>query len=424
MNRNGFFFVLLILHIIYIKVIAESSCNENKSQMVQLKRHLLCEYNSNVRPVKNIKNITRVKFFLNPYFFEYEQETEIFTLHAWVTMRWNDSHLTWDPAQYDNIKWITVSRYTIWMPDVSIHNERIGESTSRYERSKCWIVNQGIVDSLTASKYSLSCISDNTWWPFSILNCTLQFGSWSHSGDEIDLVSSQKDFPSLKNIQSKNVEWDLMKFYMTRWENKYKYNSGSTIKMLSYHFILKHHWSIAHIAYVSPTIVLMVMTLITLWLEPKSFERMVIANLNFICHLLCIQDVHWEMPRSGFNTPKIMFFYESSLGLATFALILTSVLRHLQTLTIEPPVWISTGTTSILRSRVGRILLVSILDPVVTSKLEVDVDDNTDLVQSVSERSSWKYIIVLIGWLAFLSTFFAYVILLSMYLPTYFATTY
>jgi len=52
-------------------------------------------------------------------------------------------------------------------------------------------------------------------------------------------------------------------------------------------------------------IVLMVMTLMTLWLEPKSFERMVIANLNFICHLLCIHDVHWEMPRSGFNTPKI-----------------------------------------------------------------------------------------------------------------------
>lgn len=51
--------------------------------------------------------------------------------------------------------------------------------------------------------------------------------------------------------------------------------------------------------------VLMVMTLMTLWLEPKSFERMAIANVNFICHLLAIRDVHWEMPKSGFNTPKI-----------------------------------------------------------------------------------------------------------------------
>ncbi|XP_036143708.1 neuronal acetylcholine receptor subunit alpha-9 isoform X2 [Monomorium pharaonis] len=339
-----------------------------------------------------------------------------------MSMIWNDSHLTWDPAQYDNINWIPVEGYQIWVPDVWIHNERIGESTSDYMRTKCWVSKQGIVKWLTAAKYSSSCISDNTWWPFSILNCTIQFGSWSHSGDEIQFVASLNT--SLTNIKVKNVEWDLVKLYMTRWENRYKYISGSTNKMLSYHFILKHHWSIAHIAYVSPIIVLMVMTLMTLWLEPRSFERMVIANLNFICHLLCMQDVHWEMPKSGFNTPKIMFFYESSLGLATFALILTSVLRHLQELTTEPPVWISAGTTSILRSRVGRILLVSILDPAVTAKIEADVDDNTDLVQSNSEKSPWKYIIVLIGWLAFLSTLLTYIILLSMYFPTYFATTY
>lgn len=49
----------------------------------------------------------------------------------------------------------------------------------------------------------------------------------------------------------------------------------------------------------------MIMTLTALWLEPKSIERMMIANLNFICHLLCIGDMHWEMPKSGFNTPKL-----------------------------------------------------------------------------------------------------------------------
>lgn len=51
--------------------------------------------------------------------------------------------------------------------------------------------------------------------------------------------------------------------------------------------------------------VLMVMTLMTLWLEPKSFERMAIANVNFICHLLAIQEIYWEIPKSGSNTPQI-----------------------------------------------------------------------------------------------------------------------
>lgn len=119
-----------------------------------------------------------------------------------------------------------------------------------------------------------------------------------------------------------------------------------------------------------------------------------------------------------------VFFYENSLGLATFALILTSILRQLQELTTEPPMWISAGTTSIVRSRIGRILLVSILDPAATAKIEADVDDNTDLVQSNSKRSPWRYIIVLIGWLAFLSVLLAYIALLSTCFPTKYPVTY
>lgn len=107
-----------------------------------------------------------------------------------------------------------------------------------------------------------------------------------------------------------------------------------------------------------------------------------------------------------------------------FALILTSILRYLQELTTEPPMWISAGTTSILHSRPGRILLVSILDPAATAKIEVDVDDNTDLVQSNSHKSPWRYIIVLIGWLAFLSVLLTYIILLSTCFPTDYTVTY
>jgi len=55
-------------------------------------------------------------------------------------------------------------------------------------------------------------------------------------------------------LDSKDVEWDLLKMYVTRWENRYKFNEGSTAKMLSYHFILRRHWGIIRIAYISPSI--------------------------------------------------------------------------------------------------------------------------------------------------------------------------
>lgn len=103
--------------------------------------------------------------------------------------------------------------------------------------------------------------------------------------------------------------------------------------------------------------------------------------------------------------------------MASFALILTNILRQLQELTSAPPAWISEATTSILHSRVGQILLISILDPAATAKIESDADDNTDLVQSNSKKSSWSYVTVLVGWLAFLGVFFAYIVLLATCMP-------
>lgn len=115
-----------------------------------------------------------------------------------------------------------------------------------------------------------------------------------------------------------------------------------------------------------------------------------------------------------------VIFYERSFAIALFALILTSILRQLQELTSEPPVWLSAATTSILRSRVGQILLVSILDPAATAKIEIDADDNADLVQSSNKKSPWRYVIVLVGWLAFSCVVLAYAVLLGTCFPRYY----
>lgn len=51
-------------------------------------------------------------------------------------------------------------------------------------------------------------------------------------------------------------------------------------------------------------LVLMAMTLTTLWLDPKSNERLLLGCVNFFCHFLCIGNLHWIVPQSN-ATPKI-----------------------------------------------------------------------------------------------------------------------
>ncbi|CAK9824061.1 hypothetical protein ANTRET_LOCUS2295 [Anthophora retusa] len=160
------------------------------------------------------------------------------------------------------------------------------------------------------------------------------------------------------------------------------------------------------------------MTLMALWLEPKSTERMIVANLNFVLHFFSVQEIQWMLPYTGARSPELLIFYENSLILATVALILTSVLRHVQELTAEAPCWLSSVTITILRSRVGQVFLASILDPRASARIETNVDDNAQLVSFDKQKTTWRYTSILIGWLAFISVFLVYVIMLIVSLPT------
>lgn len=50
---------------------------------------------------------------------------------------------------------------------------------------------------------------------------------------------------------------------------------------------------------------LIFLTLTVLWLDSRTTERVIIASVNFICHLLSLFDLHWQLPYNGANTPNI-----------------------------------------------------------------------------------------------------------------------
>lgn len=54
-----------------------------------------------------------------------------------------------------------------------------------------------------------------------------------------------------------------------------------------------------------PFLALIFLTLTVLWLDSRSVERVAIASVNFICHLLIMFDLHWQVPYNGVNPPNI-----------------------------------------------------------------------------------------------------------------------
>ncbi|XP_035733023.1 neuronal acetylcholine receptor subunit alpha-6-like isoform X1 [Vespa mandarinia] len=389
-------------------------CNEieSKSTVLQLKRHLFCEYIKSIRPVSNHRTTTNIEFGIIPKFINVEDDENVMELHCWTILMWEDGHLTWEPSQYNDVNFLHVKSNELWISDVMMHNS--GSHENEIPFTNCWLSNTGKVKCVATTKYIVKCLRDYTWWPYDFQNCTIQIGSWSYSDEELQFVLINTGI--IMNEFQKNLEWEIVRSYVITHTESYKFGFDLTSAMISFHFILRRHFNAIHATYLSSIIILIIMTLTTLWLNPKSTERMILANLNFICHLLFLEEFYWQI--HGGDSTMLMKFFMKSLALACFTLIITSILRHLLELTTETPTWIATRISTIVKSKIGRILLVSILDPKASAELETEAEDNANLVISKKNEVTWKHVVMLISWINFLCILFIYIILISIYFPT------
>jgi len=53
--------------------------------------------------------------------------------------------------------------------------------------TECLIFNTGSVICVPPVKYMSKCDPDYTYWPYDQHTCVISFGSWTHTGEEIDI---------------------------------------------------------------------------------------------------------------------------------------------------------------------------------------------------------------------------------------------
>ncbi|CAH2004722.1 unnamed protein product [Acanthoscelides obtectus] len=102
----------------------EDRCPESNSERthVKLKDAILCLYDNSVRPVANHQNSTAVSFRLILKFFTFDIHNSIISFDAWMPVHWKDEHLTWNPADHEDIKTLHLHTSEIWTPDLSVYN--------------------------------------------------------------------------------------------------------------------------------------------------------------------------------------------------------------------------------------------------------------------------------------------------------------
>ncbi|KAL0109018.1 hypothetical protein PUN28_014249 [Cardiocondyla obscurior] len=385
----------------------KATCNfmESISQLLNLKRNLFCDYDNNATP--NPSKTTNVSLSLMPKILDFDEENGDISLHSWIALNWMDPQLIWTPSDYEEITFVHVKSWQIWSPNLYADTIADISDRNRLPTTECLLYNSGLVSCVFAVKFISKCNPDFTYWPYDKHQCRVTFFSWKETTGQVNL---QIDGTGIfMNDYINDTMWDFK--FINSTKRVINSTSNETSPWITYDFLLTRHHGKMNASTIVPAIALMMLTLVVLCLDLKSIERVMVACVNFICHLLSMYVVQLHLPYNGANTPHILLFYRESLGLATFALILTALLRKVEDMTTDIPSWISLATTFVLNNKAGRFLILKDDDLKTTDRDNVN-EENTN-----APKSSWKYFSTIIDWLSFFCIVLTYAIVLIILLP-------
>ncbi|XP_025991650.2 neuronal acetylcholine receptor subunit alpha-9-like [Solenopsis invicta] len=422
LNVFGFFGILCINQFYALRIIPEDldivvrKCKnlENLSPIMRLKKHLFCDYDFTICP--NYPKMPNVSLYLMPKLIDFQEHNAKLLLLSWITLVWKDPRLTWTSSDYDEITFVQISNWPIWMPVLAINNYT-DISSARYMLSmstaKCVLFNSGQIFCSFAMKFVSKCNTDFTYWPYDKHECSITISSWAHRGEEVNWLIHGN---GITMSEYKNdMIWDFKFINLIREVKKYKCCPKDTFPSITYNFLLTHHYYKAHLFIIIPVIALLLLTLTVLCPNLNLIERMTVASINFICHLHCIYSLNWSMPYSA-NVPNIMLFYRASLALATFATLLMALLRKLEDMSTDVPNWISFTITFVLINKAGRFLILN--DKSKMANRITITEKSSDISNSErSKESSWKHFAAIIDWLSFFCVIITYAIILIVLVP-------
>ncbi|PAV91332.1 hypothetical protein WR25_21914 isoform B [Diploscapter pachys] len=88
--------------------------------------------------------------------------------------------------------------------DVILYNNAHGSPSVSSITSVC-VTSDGIVTWQPPVKYDSFCSIDIEWYPYDLQTCELKFGSWSHSGEHLDIIHLRNDNVILENNNGETV---------------------------------------------------------------------------------------------------------------------------------------------------------------------------------------------------------------------------
>ncbi|XP_027129081.1 neuronal acetylcholine receptor subunit alpha-9 isoform X2 [Larimichthys crocea] len=169
---------------------------------------LFSNYTNALRPVEDTDHIINVTLQITlSQIIDMDERNQILTTYLWIRQIWMDAYLTWKKEDYDGLDTIRIPSSYVWRPDIVLYNSADDEFSSSMETNVV-LRNDGQVMWDQPAITKSSCSVDVAFFPFDMQQCYLTFGSWTHNGNQMDLINAL-DSADLTDFVH-NVEWEVL----------------------------------------------------------------------------------------------------------------------------------------------------------------------------------------------------------------------
>ncbi|VDK72739.1 unnamed protein product [Litomosoides sigmodontis] len=293
-------------------------------------------YNSLIQPVRNLNEtpiIVKIALQL-ALLINVDEKDQIMHTNVWLTLKWHDFQMRWNPVDYGEIQNIRVAPDKVWLPDIVLFNNADGN----YEVSfMCNVVinYKGEMLWVPPAIYKSSCIIDVEFFPFDEQTCHLIFGSWTYNENEIKLEFEQAEWVDLSEYSPSSI-WDVMDApaALVNKRSRIEFQVRIRRKTLFYTVVL-----------IIPTVLMAFLSMAVFFLPTDSGEKMTLTIsvlLSIVVFLLLVSKI---LPPTSSTIPLMAKYLLLTFVLNVITILVTVIIINVYfrgPTTHRMPKWVRT----------------------------------------------------------------------------------
>uniref|UniRef100_A0A7E4ZRK6 Neur_chan_LBD domain-containing protein n=1 Tax=Panagrellus redivivus TaxID=6233 RepID=A0A7E4ZRK6_PANRE len=330
--------ILLVFVMVAINTTTVSASDDEERLMVDIFKG----YNSLIQPIKNLNDtpiIVRMALQL-VLLINVDEKDQIMHTNVWLTLKWKDFQMAWNPTNYGNVKEIRVAPDKVWLPDIVLFNNADGN----YEVSfMCNVVinHRGDMLWVPPAIYKSSCIIDVEFFPFDEQTCHLIFGSWTYNENEIKLEFEQAEWIDLSEYSTSSI-WDVMDApaSLVNKRSRIEFQLRIRRKTLFYTVVL-----------IIPTVLMAFLSMAVFFLPTDSGEKMTLTIsvlLSIVVFLLLVSKI---LPPTSSTIPLMAKYLLLTFVLNVITILVTVIIINIYfrgPTTHRMPKWVHTTFLTVM----------------------------------------------------------------------------